>query len=321
MQSFIKKIRFLILCLGITTTLSAQTKKELEKAEAKQVHVDLIDGNSIDGKLIERRGDTVVIESATLGILSVNIKNIKNIDAVSAENRKGGKLWFENIHAPNGYLAPTAFNLRKGEGYYGNIFLFLNQVGYGFTDHFSVSGGTEIISFFSGDGNGGRGPQFFYLNPKFSYQVDKSLTLSAGAFIFFTNNGFNSGFTKTLVPYGIATLGNRNNNLSVGVFSPIVGGSNGSNVPLFMLSGQARVSRGISLTTENYIIKDQSSSSSLSFGISGFRFMSKSIAFNIGLMYGLGNNGGNFFDLNGNNSAFAPIPFLGLSVPFGNKKK
>ena len=321
MKSLIAKITFFILCFGITNTLSAQTKKEPKKTEAKQVHVELIDGNSIEGRLIERRGDTVVIESATLGVLNLNIKNIKNIDAVSAENLKSGRLWFENIHAPHGYVAPTAFNFRKGEGYYGNVFLFLNQVGYGFTDHFSVSGGTEIISFFSGDGSGGRSPQFFYLNPKFSYQVDKSLTLSAGSFIFFTNNGFSSGFTKTLVPYGLATLGNRNNNLSVGVFAPIVGGSNGSSVPLFMLSGQARVSRGISLMTENYIIKDQFSSSSLGFGISGFRFMSKSIAFNIGLMYGLGNNGDDFFDLGSGNSPFAPIPFLGLSVPFGKVRK
>ena len=320
MKSLIAKITFFILCVGIAAPLSAQTKKEPKKTEAKQVRIDLVDGSSIEGKLIARRGDTVVVESATFGVLNLHIKNIKNIDAVSTENLKNGQSWFENIHAPHGYFAPTAFNFRKGEGYYGNIFLFFSQVGYGFTDHFSISGGTEMISIFFGDGSGssGRRPQFFYLNPKFSYQVDKSVTLGVGALILFTGEG------NVPIPYGIATLGNRNTNLSVGLGVPIVSGSNGTNnKPVFMLGGQARVLRGVSLMTENYIAKNEFSNSSSGIGTTGFRFMSKSIAFNIGLMYLLGDNGGNFFDLgSGNgNSPFAPFPFLGLNVPFGKPKK
>ena len=316
MKSLIEKITFFILCFAIAAPLSAQIKKETKKKETKQVHIDLVDGNSIDGKLIERRGDTVVIESSTLGVLNVHIKNIKNIDAVSTENLKNGQSWFENVHAPHGYFAPTAFNFRKGEGYYGNIFLFFSQVGYGFTNNFSVSGGTELISIFFGEGGGnsGRRPQFFYLNPKFSYQVDKSVTLGAGALILFTSEA------NVPIPYCIATLGNRNTNLSVGLGVPIVRGSGSTNTPVFMLSGQARLSRGVSLMSENYIVREAGFGTS-GVGTTGFRFMSKSIAFNIGLMYVLSNNGDNFFDLGGGNSPFAPFPFAGLSVPFGKPKK
>ena len=318
MKSLIEKIVFLILCFGITTTLSAQTKKEPKKTEAKQVHIDLVDGSSIEGKLIARRGDTVVVESATFGVLNLHIKNIKNIDAVSAENIKDGQLWFENIHAPHGYLAPTGFNFRKGEGYYGNVFLILNQVGYGFTDHFSISGGTELASLFFNDGGSSRGPNFFYLNPKFSYQVDKSVTLGAGAMLLIIREG--GDFQTVPAPYGIATLGNRNTNLSVGLGAPIVSGVSRT-TPLFMLSGQARIARRVSLMSENFFVNEQGVGAS-GFGITGFRFMSKSFAFNIGLMYALSNDGASFFDLDGgNNSAFAPVPFLGLSVPFGKVKK
>ena len=319
MKSLIAKITFFILCFGIATSLSAQTKKETKKKETKQVHVDLVDGNSIDGKLIERRGDTVVIESVTFGVLNLNIKNIKSIDAVSTENLKNGKSWFENIHAPHGYFAPTAFNFRKGEGYYGNIFLFFSQVGYGFTDHFSISGGAEMFSLFIGDGSSGsgRGPQFFYLNPKFSYQVDKSVTLGAGALLFFFNDG--GDFDKVPIPYGIATLGNRNNNFSVGLGVPIIR-DNTNRTPVFMLSGQVRVSRGVSLMSENYIVREPGFGTS-GVGTTGFRFMSKSIAFNIGLMYALSNSGDDFLDISGGNSPFAPFPFAGLSVPFGKAKK
>ena len=314
MKSLIAKITFFILCFGITITLSAQTKKEPKKTEAKQVHIDLVDGSIIEGRLIERRGDTVVVESVTFGVLNLNIKNIKSIDAVSTENLKNGKLWFENIHAPHGYFAPTAFNFRKGEGYYGNIFLFFSQVGYGFTNNFSVSGGTEMISIFFGEGGGnsGRRPQFFYLNPKFSYQVDKSVTLGAGALILFTSEA------NVPIPYGVATLGNRNTNLSVGLGVPIVRGSGSTNTPVFMLSGQARLSRGVSLMSENYIVREPGFGTS-GVGTTGFRFMSKSIAFNVGLMYALSNSGDDFLDIGG--GPFAPFPFAGLSVPFGKPKK
>ena len=317
MKSLITKITFFILCFGITTTLSAQTKKEPKKVEAKQVHIDLVDGSSIEGKLIERRGDTVVVESVTFGVLNLHIKNIKTIDAVSAENLRNGQSWFENVYAPHGYFAPTAFNFRKGEGYYGNIFLFFNQVGYGFTDHFSVSGGTELVSVFFGEGGGnsGRRPQFFYLNPKFSYQIDKSITFGAGALILFT------GEANATIPYGIATLGNRNTNLSLGLGVPLVRNNGGSNTPLFMLSGQARVGRGVSLMTENYIAKNEFSSGTSGIGTTGFRFMSKSIAFNVGLMYLINNAEDDFFDLGSGDSPIIPIPFLGLNVPFGKAKK
>ena len=109
-------------------------------------------------------------------------------------------------------------------------------------------------------------------------------------------------------------------NLSVGLGAPIVSGVSRT-TPLFMLSGQARITQRISLMSENFFVNEQGVGTS-GFGITGFRFMSKSFAFNIGLMYAISNDGASFFDLGGgNNSAFAPVPFLGLSVPFGKKKK
>lgn len=314
MKTPIFKIIILLLCfMNFVVSLSAQVKKEAtpketSKSTTKQVHVDLKDGSSVEGKLIARRGDTVVIESATLGVLNLHIKNIKNIDALNSENLKNGQNWFENIHAPHNYFSPTAFNLRKGEGYYGNIFLFFNQVGYGFTDHFSLSGGTELISLLFSDG-GDRSPQFFYLNPKFSYQVDKSITLGVGAFIL-----WGSEIDKIPLPYGVVTLGNRNNNVSLAIGAPLVSG--GGSAPVFSISGQARIARGICLMSENHII-NESGVGTTGIGTSGFRFMSKSIAFNVGFMYSINSNG-DFFDTD---SPIVPFPFLGLNVPFGQKKK
>ena len=309
MQQKILKITILFLCtLGITCSLSAQTKPE-KKPEVKQVRIEMTDGTYVDGKLLARQGDTVVVESATLGTLNLNIKNIKNIDALSAQTIKNGKGWFDNIHAVHGFVAPTGFNLRKGEGFYGNTFLFFNYAGYGFTDNFSISGGTELLSMLFGGESGG-GPSFFFLNPKFSFKVDKSLTIGAGGLFLFSRGNFSDNRNMVFIPHGVATFGNRDNNLSLGTAIAIV---DGETAPLFTASGQGRLARGVSIMSENFISKDGS------FGISGFRFMGKSLAFNLGLMYNFGNNSDGFGFFGDDNVPF--VPFLGLHVPFGGKKK
>lgn len=309
MQQKILKIIVLFLCfVSIIQSLSAQTKPE-KKPETKQVRIEMTDGNFVDGKLITRRGDTVVVESATLGTLNLNIKNIKNIDALTAENFKDGKYWFDNIHAPHGYLAPTGFNFRKGEGYYGNIFLFFNQVGYGFTDNFSVSGGTELVSLLFNEGGGNSWPAFFYLNPKFSFQADKSLTVGVGMFLLFSRSDFSNRNQTIPFPYAVATFGNRNNNVSLGLGAGV---SNGATEKILTLSAQGRLTRGISLMSENYF------GGELNIGTTGLRFMNTGIAFNLGFMYTLDRSGNS---ISGNGDPIAPFPFLGLSVPFGSKKR
>ncbi len=308
MQQKILKITILFLCtVGITCSLSAQTKPE-KKPEVKQVRIEMTDGTYVDGKLIARQGDTVVLESATLGVLNLNIKNIKNIDALTAQTVKNGKVWFENMHAVHGFVAPTGFNLRKGEGFYGNTFLFFNYAGYGFTDNFSISGGTELFSMLF-DGESG-GPSFFFLNPKFSFKADKYLTIGAGGLFLFSRGNFSDNRNMIFIPHGVATFGNRDNNLSLGTAIAIV---NGETAPLFTASGQGRLARGVSIMSENFISKDGS------FGIGGFRFMGKSLAFNLGLMYNFGNNSDGFGFFGSDNVPF--VPFLGLHVPFGGKKK
>lgn len=308
MRPKILKSLFLLLCFtSITLSLSAQTKPE-KKPEAKQVRIEMTDGNSIDGKLLARRGDTVVVESATLGTLNLNIKNIKSIDALSAQSFRNGKYWFENIHAPHGFAAPTGFNFRKGEGYYGNVFLFFSQVGYGFTDNFSISGGTEFITLLGeAFDESGIWPAFLYLNPKYSFKADKNITVGAGMFLFFSREGFGGGTSTIPFPYAVATFGNRDNNVSLGLGAGLSRGTTGKAVTL---SAQGRLTRGISLMSENYFLGD------FNIGTTGFRFMNPSIAFNVGLMYA--------FDGSGNGidgETFAPIPFLGLSIPFKSKRK
>jgi hypothetical protein len=295
----------------MASPLSAQIKKEKQKKEtAKQVHVDLKDGKQIEGKLIERIGDTVVVESDTL-IARIHIRNIKNIQELNNENTNWNKfLYNENKHAPHGFFAPTGFGLRKGEGYYKNFYLFMNHLNYGFTDNFSLEFSTETLSLLT-SGSGTSPFQVIYLVPKLSYSVAKDVNLGLGMYIARLGSDISSSNSSTFgVPFGVTTFGNRDNNLSIGVgtllFAP---SANEGNIFVFSLSGQLRLAKNFGLVTENYLFKSSAFGGNSSFPLSsiGMRYMSNSFSFDLGISFNLGQDNFRF-------------PVLGFSVPFGHKK-
>ena len=107
--------------------------------------------------------------------------------------------------------------------------------------------------------------------------------------------------------YGVATFGNRDKNLSVGMGSGVSTEYSLDSPIFFSISGQIRLARKVSLITENYILQGHI------LGVSGFRFMNAKSAFNLGVIYP------NVFD---SGSGFiAPLPFLGFGIPFKSKKK
>jgi hypothetical protein len=294
--------------------LSAQTKSEKKNEESnKQVHIEMKDGSSLDGKLVARRGDTIVIESSSLGMLNLNINNIHNINTISNQPTKIGTNWFDNVHAVHGFISPTGYNLRKGEGFYGNIYLFFNYVSYGFTDNFSISAGTEFISILFNENSGF--PLFYYANPKFSFQADKNINIGLGTLLIMGRGIFDNASQIIPIPYGVATFGSRDNNFSAGLATSIV---EGQTLPLLTLSAQGRLARGVSLMTENYLTTVGDN-----FGITGFRFMNKYFAFNVGGVYSLSSRSTGFsLGLGNGGSSENPFSlFLGINVPFGQRRK
>lgn len=293
--NFKKCLLFLSLVSTLSTVLSAQKKVE----QPKNVLVEMRDGNSINGILKGRQGDTVVVESTTLGTLNLNIKNIKSITALSAEQIKNGVYWFENPHASRGFFVPTGFNLRKGEGYYSNVFLFLNSAAYGFTDNFTIGVGGDAFTLVTGNA-----PFVIYITPKFSFQGGKDFTYGVG--VLAGSFGFNTERTTAGIAYGIGTFGNRDNNFSLGLGYGFSGGG-WSKQPVVTVSGQWRAARKISLMTENYVLPG------VVFGTTGIRLMNSNFSFDIGAMYG-----GLFGEVSG--TGILPFPFLGVALPFGHKK-
>ncbi len=269
-----------------------------KKVESKILQLEMKDGNTVQGKLIEKRSDSLSIKTTTFGVLNLAIKDIKTVNELDAERFKDGEYWFENPHATRGFFAPTGFGLKKGEGYYNNVYVLFNSVTYGFTDNFSM--GVGILPIFVSSGL----PLAVYVTPKVTFNAGENF--HAGVGVLAGSFGASTDRVSAGIAYGIGTFGNHDDNLTLGIGYGYANGSFAS-VPLINVAGQKRIARKVSLITENYFIS--SGGTSILFGVSGVRIMNPNVSFDICLPYAFSSGGG-----------FSPIPVLSLTLPFGRKK-
>jgi hypothetical protein len=240
-----------------------------------------------------------VLQTVTMGLIYLAESQIKSIDEAGQDKeRSTNPSWFRNPYAAQSLFFPTGISLKKGEGNYQNLMVGLNSVQYGITNNFSIGGGLEIISLVS-TGN----PLFVYIQPKLSYSLSNNLHVSGGVYLFGTGGSFSSNSAIFALPFANLTYGNRDNNVTFGTFFSTQGNQSGQ---LFLLSGQVRAARKFSLVGEAYIID-----SGVLITIGG-RFMTETFNLNFGLFSpGI---------IDASVSTFA-IPYIGFTIPFGNKDK
>jgi hypothetical protein len=184
------------------------------------------------------------------------------------------------------FFAPTARNLRAGEGYVQNIDVLVLGANIGITDNVSFG---VLASALPGVGLGN---QFVAITPKVSYPVNPRLHIGAGV-LYARVPGFDtySSSYGAGVAYGLAMLGSADNNLTLGLGYGFSGEGNRNNYnaergfgksPVAVLSGATRVSRRLSLMSENYLIT--SGSGGLG-GLYGVRFNWPRATFGVGSFY------------------------------------
>lgn len=208
-------------------------------------------------------GGELVFEAQGLGTLRVaaaNITQLQDLDAPVPGAQVGLRAGYYDIGSGSRYLfGPSARNLRQGEGVVQDVWLFLAGVNYGITNNFSVGAYLSLVP------GVGLQNQFVMLTPKVGFEVGHNWHVGAGALLLRIPDG-NTGYGAGLV-YGVATRGSADNNFSLGVGYGFAGGGIGS-TPALYLAGQTRVSRRVSLMTENYIV---AAASPVFFGLYGIK--------------------------------------------------
>jgi hypothetical protein len=268
MKSY-QRIVFIFLILSLVpghTSLFSQAN--VSDNQARNVLITLKNGSAFHGKVIAENAQEINLEAENIGTIIIRKDQIKSSVILDSTNFKKGKYWFPNPNYSRYFISP-GIQLKQGDGYYQNIDLSANTVSYGITNFLSIGGGLELYSTLSGH-------PIFILMPKLGFKVGKSFWLGGGI-LYLNAPEVLSDFRGLGIGYGSATIGNENNNLSVGAGWGFVG-AQWSEQPIITLSGMTRVSRRIELVTENWIIPGYTV---FSYGI---RFLTEKTSIDIGFI-------------------------------------
>lgn len=294
MKTHIIVSALLLILFLAANNCSAQNKQD----STIQYRIETIDGNEFIGYILNQ--DSAKINFRTLNKVEISIprNEIKQLLKLDVQKMKNGKYWFDNPQSSRYFWAPNGYGLKAGEGYYQNVWVLYNQVSVGVTNYFSIGAGIVPLFLFAGTATP------VWVIPKFSIPVVKDkLNLGGGAIVGAVVGATNSGFG---IVFGVSTFGSRDNNLSLGLgYGYAAGGW--AKTPLVNLSGMARIGSRSYFVTDNYFIAFGNKLTAI-FSFGGRSIIKRSAGLDYGLVVPVYSDMGNFF----------AIPWLGITVPFGN---
>lgn len=303
--------RIIILVAMIIISHAAGAQKKIDSIAkfsdtSAMLLVKTADGYQFIGKFREVRSDTLYIFTADLGKVHISNARIKKIQQLEYTSVKKGKYWFPNPLPGRYFFAPSAFTLSPGEGYYQNTMVALNSFNVGVTNWFSVGGGIEFFSTVATLTMGDFKPTFF-ITPKIGFKVARNFRLGAGVlYAQIVGDQYKLGTF-----YGIATYGNSDYNLSLGVgwgYSLAQRGSwEWQKNPLITACGTARLARKLAFVTENWFLPGVGKNGGYYPVFSyGLRFMGESISTDLAFI--------NSTDIA--KVFFIGVPFVSFTVKF-----
>ena len=248
-------LALLLLAFGCLSqqSVQAQIDPNTVPAVGTMVRITMTDGSVYLGEIISQEQGVISLKTMNLGTLQVPTLNIERLEDISAER------------------------MRKGEGYYQNIWVFFNAAHYGITKNIAIGGGFEFLSTF------GAQTPIFFLSAKAGFPFGQRS--SAGATIRYLNIADLSGNDNidTDLAGGVFlgtaqyTYGTSDHNLTAGIGYGVAG-KEAADRPVFVLSGQTRIGKRMGLLSENYIIPVDGVEAIF---IYGMRFMGERISFDL----------------------------------------
>ncbi len=263
--------------------------------------ITMFDDNEFVGHILSETERTIEFKTATIGTITLQKSQIKRQERLISNDSTNGLLWNENTMAYRYFIGNSGYNLKKGEAFYQNAWLVVNNFDIGVSDRFSLGIGTVPLFLF-----GGLGVTPIWLTPRVSIPIESDkVNLGVGGLFGtvlgdeFDNTGFGFGF-------GNITLGDKNKNLNLGVGYGFAEGEL-SERPTFTISGMLRTGKRGYVITENYVIS--TGFETIALLSLGGRFIGKRISIDYGGIY-IPNTG-----------IFSVAPWLSISVPLGKSRR
>jgi len=289
---FVRAMLALVILLAAGSVMAGAEEQQAAPDSVRVRMITLRDGSTLIGKIVASDDTTITFESS-VGRSTIKRDRIREIKEIDESRIKKGGYWFPNPNRNRLYMWPTGRSLRKGQGYFGDIYIFFPSVAYGFTDNFSIEAGLTLFPGVDMD------KQLMYAVPKISYELSPGADLSIAAMLFRIPDEFDfdtgHAFMVGLL-CGTATLGSEDHSLSLGLGYGYADGE-WADKPAVVVGGETRVTRRLVLISENWMspgIEDVM----ISYGV---RFIGERMAVDLAL-----------FNVLDEDAIFPGIPFLGF---------
>ena len=157
-----RKLSAIVVLLLTVSYCSAQ-----DQADTLSYYIQTTDGNTYRGQILAQDSLEVLFNLERFGEHRFLKTEIKKLQVLEKEKLVGEEYWMDNPQATRYFFSPNAYGLKKGEGYYQNVWVLVNSFAVGVTDYFSIGGGVVPLFLFAGS------PTPVWITPKFSVPVVK----------------------------------------------------------------------------------------------------------------------------------------------------
>lgn len=286
----IRLLSTLLLLLPVRAAVAQAPVLPLDSTYA----VRLRDGSTMVGRLVAQSADTLRLVTVA-GRMAMARTSVRDVRLVHARELHDGEYWPEDPHGTRLFFGPTGRTLAHGEGYVSDLYLFFVNAAVGVTDRFMIGGGMSVFP--SGDFFGNN---VYYLTPKVSLVRGDAFNVSVGALAGFA--GHTTGSAGMV--YAAATNGGPDASFTYGV-GWAYGGDRLKGDATLLLGGTKRVSRHVSLMTENYLFTGTGGGYVLP--LYGVRFVGDRLTTDLGLVNFAGRDV---------TPIFPGVPWLGFALRF-----
>ena len=221
-------------------TLIAQTGGKSRGVQVNtNVAVRLVDGSVIYGVLERQDADSVVVTGSAgrLAFPATRVRQLRPAGVAHARPDGNTEYWYPNANTTRLFFAPTGRTLAQGEGYFADHYVVLGSVAVGVTDRFTMGGGSFLVP------NSG----LWFVTPKVGIVRSQNVNVAAGVLL-----GGVDGETGG-IGFVSSTFGGEDKNVTIAIGNAFAGDKL-ANSQVYMLGGETRISRRLTLVTENYLI-------------------------------------------------------------------
>jgi len=225
-----------VFCVG---SLLAQTEQDIKKKlaipDSNQVQIlKTSDGSQFIGRIIKIRETEIRFETQ-FGELTIPISRIEDITIAKETSLKEGKYWFPNPNQTRLYFSPTGRMLKKGQGFFADIYVLFPGFAYAVTDNIAIGGGMSLVP------GVGIENQIFYFTPKIGLVTSETINFAVGALILaipdFDDQG-DSPFVGSF--YGVGTFGPPDHSFTIGLGYGFVEGDL-ANKPIVFFGAEGQI--------------------------------------------------------------------------------